>query len=137
MIRVTLLYFSSLFFLVNLFSSVVHAEVDKANIKFLLTNGDCYGAYSGGIKTGHLFDKAELVNELGHQAFKNTTEFDLVMKEGDESTTPTLKARGPVPELRTKCQFAADAPMAVNCATPFQSVDKIRTHLHFREGRTA
>ena len=84
MTRVTLIYFSSLFFLVNLFSSVVHAEVDKANIKFLLTNGDWYGAYSGGIKTGHLFDKAELVNELGHQAFKNTTELDLVMKDGDE-----------------------------------------------------
>ena len=84
MTQAKLIFFLSLFFLVNLFSSVVHAEVDKANIKFLLTSGDWYGAYSGGIKTGHLFDKAELVNELGHQAFKNTTELDLVMKDGDE-----------------------------------------------------
>ena len=71
MIRVPLLHFLSLFFLVNLFSSIVYAENDKLNIKFLLTNGDWYGAYSGGIKTGHIFNKAELVNELDHQALKN------------------------------------------------------------------
>jgi hypothetical protein len=84
MIRVPLLHFLSLFFLVNLFSSIVYAENDKLNIKFLLTNGDWYGAYSGGIKTGHIFNKAELVNALGHQAIKNTIKINVVMKDGDE-----------------------------------------------------